>query len=490
MQDKVYKYLMFIRYKDIENWSVQYAISNRLRFGQQYELKKIGSFLSRNKTPIVVKDDTYYKRVTIKTNNGGCCLRDKMLGKRIGTKLQFKISSGQFILSKIDARNGAMGVVPVECDNAIITSNFWTFDVDNTLVNSDYLSLITTTKEFVKFAENASNGTTNRHYLQESLFLNVKVPLPTLDKQQALVKAYNDRLSKAKRLEQNVKEVENNIEDYMLSELGIQPQGYPITESELPMVREPQVEYVVNHKQNVDAADTYLWGDEIKKEYKYLKFVRFKDITEWGYDRLNGYNGNLLHSTVYPNMTLASLLEINPKTEFYELQVNDDISFIPMECISDEYGEWKEKRTCKIASSKGYTKFKDGDLIWARITPCMQNGKSAVVNEMKNGYGCGSTEFHVLRNHNANLNIHYVHSLLRLPMVLNDARKSFTGSAGQQRVPKSYLEKLIIPMPSMNIQNSIVEHINKQKLQIKELRQQAETLRKEALEEFEKEIFE
>ncbi len=68
--------------------------------------------------------------------------------------------------------------------------------------------------------------------------------------------------------------------------------------------------------------------------------------------------------------------------------------------------------------------------------------------------------------------------------------KSFTGSAGQQRVPKSYLENLTIPVPSLDVQNEIVEHINEQKEQIKQMKQQAETLRKEALEEFEKEIFE
>ena len=74
--------------------------------------------------------------------------------------------------------------------------------------------------------------------------------------------------------------------------------------------------------------------------------------------------------------------------------------------------------------------------------------------------------------------------------MLKDAMKSFTGSAGQQRVPKSYLEQLSVPVPSLNIQSTIVEHINKQKEQIKQLRLQAENLRKEALEDFEKEIFE
>jgi type I restriction enzyme S subunit len=489
MQDKVYTYLKFVRYRNIENWSVQYAINSRLHFGEKYELVRIGAFLSRNKTPIIVEDDKYYKRVTIKTNNGGCCLRDKIIGKQIGTKLQFLISEGQFILSKIDARNGAMGVVPKECDNAIITGNFWTFDVNSELVDSNYLSLVTTTKEFISFAETASNGTTNRHYLQEPLFLDVKIPLPTLKKQQALVEAYKNKIQQAAKQESQAVEVEHSIEDYLLSELGIKPQAYTLPEPST-IASEPQIEYAINQGQDVDNSVTYHWGDKIKKEYKYLKFVKFKDVTEWGYDRLIGNNRNLLHSTIFQNKALASLLEINPKTSFSKLHDDDNISFIPMECISDEYGEWKEKRICKIALSKGYTKFMSGDLIWARITPCMQNGKSAIVDDLENGYGCGSTEFHILRNHNGDLNMHYVHALLRLPLVLKDAMKSFTGSAGQQRVPKSYLENLTIPVPSMDVQNAIIEYINNQKSKIKELKQQSEALRKEAFEEFEKEIFE
>ncbi|MBR6041024.1 MAG: restriction endonuclease subunit S [Paludibacteraceae bacterium] len=489
MSENVYTYLKFVRYKELENWSVQYSINSNLSFGRKFELKKIGSFLTRNKTAITVEDNVSYKRVTIKTNNGGCCLRDELSGKLIGTKQQFVISQGQFILSKIDARNGAMGVVPSECDKAIITGNFWTFDVNEKLIDSHYLSLVTTTRAFVDFAEKASNGTTNRHYLQEPLFLSQKIPLPTIDEQRTLVSAYNNKISQSEALEKQAAQVEQDIEDYLLSELGIKQKGYTQAEPTATVASEPQVGYVVSNRQLEDRADTYHWGDEIKKEYRFLKFVRFRDVIEWGYDRMVGGNNKLLHSTIYPNYKLGQLLDINPTTSFSNLDGSDEISFIPMECISDKYGEWKEKRICKVSLSKGYTKFSDGDLIWARITPCMQNGKSAIVYGLENGYGCGSTEFHVIRNHNENLNLHYIHLLLRLPAVLRDAMKSFTGSAGQQRVPKSYLEQLSVPVPSLNIQSTIVEHINEQKEQIKQLRLQAENLRKEALVEFEKEIF-
>ena len=92
MPENVYTYLKFVRYRELENWSVQYSVNSNLIFGRKFELKKIGSFLTRNKTAITVEDNVSYKRVTIKTNNGGCYLRDELNGKLIGTKQQFVIS--------------------------------------------------------------------------------------------------------------------------------------------------------------------------------------------------------------------------------------------------------------------------------------------------------------------------------------------------------------------------------------------------------------
>ena len=77
-------------------------------------------------------------------------------------------------MSKIDARNGAIGIVPETCDNAIITGNFWDFEINTNIIEPQFLTLLTTTKYFTKLFDRASNGTTNRHYLQEDLFLNME----------------------------------------------------------------------------------------------------------------------------------------------------------------------------------------------------------------------------------------------------------------------------------------------------------------------------
>lgn len=214
-------YLKIVSFSNLYNWSVQYLSETPISFNTDYPLVRIGDFLKRNKTAITIEDNVWYKRATIKVRNGGVFLRDKEIGSNIGTKNQFVIQKGQFLLSKIDARNGAVGVVPQELDRCIITGNFWTFDVDYSKVNPFYLSLVTTTPEFIQFCEMASNGTTNRHYLQEPLFLDIKVPLPSLEEQHELVACYNRQIALAKELEKQAAQIQQDIEMYLLRQLGI-----------------------------------------------------------------------------------------------------------------------------------------------------------------------------------------------------------------------------------------------------------------------------
>jgi len=201
-----------IQYKDLDNWSVKSLLGEKINYNLNYPLVKLGEVLKRDKTQIEIQDDIEYKRVTIKLYNGGIFLRDKKFGKEIGTKKQFVIKKGQFLLSKIDARNGAFGIVPDELDGAIITGNFWTYNVDYSKVEPLYLTLITTTKQFVELCNNASSGTTGRHYLQEDVFLNTKIPLPDIKTQKKLIQNLKINLEEQKFLEKELKKALEEFE--------------------------------------------------------------------------------------------------------------------------------------------------------------------------------------------------------------------------------------------------------------------------------------
>lgn len=153
---------------------------------------RIGDFMHRVKDTVLIDDNTKYKRVTIKTKNQGVLLRDEALGSTIGTKSQFRVRANQFILSKIDARWGAFGVVPNEVDNGIITGNFWTYEVDYEQVNINWLNLFTSSEFFIKICRNASTGVTNRQYLDEKFFLKYKVLLPSITEQDKIAARLQD----------------------------------------------------------------------------------------------------------------------------------------------------------------------------------------------------------------------------------------------------------------------------------------------------------
>jgi type I restriction enzyme S subunit len=98
MDTQIYNYIKFVHFMNVQEWSVQFMQGNLIKYSNDFPLVAIGKFLSRNKTQIEVKDGILYKRPTIRTNNGGICLRDIKVGNEIGTKNQFLIKEGQFLL--------------------------------------------------------------------------------------------------------------------------------------------------------------------------------------------------------------------------------------------------------------------------------------------------------------------------------------------------------------------------------------------------------
>lgn len=187
-----------------------------------------------------------------------------------------------------------------------------------------------------------------------------------------------------------------------------------------------------------------------------------------------------LYSTIYENIPLSHLAYINPNTRISSLNNEMPISFIQMESVNEIYSEINDNKNCIVAESKGFTRFQEGDLLWAKITPCMENGKSAIAKDLINGYGCGSTEFHVIRPKNNDLLIEYIHSLLHMRIVRQTAKLYFGGSAGQQRVASDFLESFNVPLPSKTKQQDIVNYINNIRTRAKALQAEGKAILEDA----------
>lgn len=158
---------------------------------------------------------------------------------------------------------------------------------------------------------------------------------------------------------------------------------------------------------------------------------------------------------------LQNISDINPKLST-ELLEDIGVSFLPMKAVEVETGKIDLSITKKYSEvKKGYTSFENGDLIFAKITPCMENGKIAIVENLMNGVGFGSTEFHVIRVNIDKIYNKFLFYYLIQKATRKDAKHNMTGTAGQLRVPKKYVELLKFSYPSLEMQKIIVEEIER-----------------------------
>lgn len=157
---------------------------------------------------------------------------------------------------------------------------------------------------------------------------------------------------------------------------------------------------------------------------------------------------------------LAKLVVFNPKHD-PDLDRNIEVSFVPMPAVDDKTGSILDFSQVKPLADvwKGYTHFQNGDVIFAKITPCMENGKIAVAEGLKNKLACGSTEFHVMRSEGA-VEPEFLWRYLRQSSFRRTAEQSMTGAVGQRRVPKQYLEQTELPLPPLAEQKRIVAKLD------------------------------
>jgi type I restriction enzyme, S subunit len=167
---------------------------------------------------------------------------------------------------------------------------------------------------------------------------------------------------------------------------------------------------------------------------------------------------------------------LNPKKhEIADVSDAVIVSFVPMAQVDDFSGTMDASNARPLGEvRKGYTYFAEGDVVFAKITPCMENGKSAIARGLINNIGFGSTEFHVLRPGRL-ATAKWIHLFIRQSAFREEARKNMHGAAGQQRVPTDFLREAEIPLPPLDEQRRIAARIE-------ELTSRAEGARKTAAE--------
>jgi len=152
---------------------------------------------------------------------------------------------------------------------------------------------------------------------------------------------------------------------------------------------------------------------------------------------------------------IEAIFHINPKNEAED---DTEAAFVPMEAVKPGYGSGFTFQLTKWKSIKrGYTHFADGDIAFAKITPCFQNRKSVIFHNLPSGIGAGTTELKVLRPLSNRISSEYVLVFLQSPYFIDEA--TFKGTANQQRIINGYVENRLFPLPPIEEQRRIAHRL-------------------------------
>ena len=440
----VIKYFSTVPFSGLFNWSVQYLNDSKIAFSKAYPMMRIGEFLKRNKTVVAIQDGVKYKRVTIKVRNGGVFLRDEVMGENIGTKKQYLVSEGQFILSKIDARNGAMGIIPTVLNGAVVTQDFLPYDIDTTKVNPQYFVLLCTTRQFVEFCQNCSSGTTNRQRVDEAQFLNIKVPVPSLAEQNKLVEEYNKQIIVANNLIQECRDIDNSILQYFDNTIGLK---------------------------------------RSERTIKLLSLMRYADITT----RWDSFAITSKLSAEVPIYPLGNFIKdiatgTTPPTSKKEY-FNGDIKFYtPSDICGNMYLTATDRTlTQKAIDDKKARVFHKGDILFVGIGTI---GEVGIVNDELVTSNQQITGFTLKKE---SLLPEYAFYFLHYHKEISASEQTKTTLA---IVNQEKIANIPIPVPAMAQQVEMVEHMNEMRNKIEVVYRSSIKSRTDALKNFETQIYE
>lgn len=387
------------------------------------------------------KEQVRYIRITDIDENG--LISTDELGATVANlEEKYILSQNDIVIARSGATVGKAYIhrhLPYTC---VYAGYLIRFVVDSDKILPDYLFAYTQLNPYKEWV-NAIQRPSAQPNINAEEYQSLEIPLPHLSKQQEIVDYINEAYTQKRAKEVEAQQLLDSIDGYLLKELGIN----------IPEV-----------KANIGNRIFIVQRSELKGRYTPSLY---KDSIS-------------LYSTIYDNIPLSHLAYINPNTRISSLNNEMPISFIPMESVNEIYAEINDKNNCIVAGSKGFTRFQEGDLLWAKITPCMENGKSAVAKDLINGYGCGSTEFHVIRPKNNDLLVEYIHTLLHMKIVRQTAKLYFGGSAGQQRVATDFLESFNVPLPSETKQQEIVNYIANIRTRAKALQAEGKAILEDA----------
>ncbi len=451
--------LKLVPFASLKGWSVFSSFITHLE--GKYPAKKLGDYLRLIKEPIVLDDNTLYKQIRVRTHGQGVVKRKELYGYEINTKKQFIAHKGNLILSKIDARNGAFGIIPDNLEGAIITASFLQYEVIGAI--KEYISLVLALDILKEKWQALSSGTTNRQSVNEDKVESFKIPMPSIVEQEEILRIYHAIIAEA---DENIVKG-NNINDGLL---------YDIQSVVSSLKMQEQKKEVANSiMQTIPFASTCRW------EVEYiLKEGRLKSV----YDSFK--------YPVYPisDITTNSLFGLSIKAT--SSQGEEMIPMLRMANIVNgeiRCNELKYLPRKYAVTNKEHDKYllHKGDLLINRTNSKELVGKAAVFN-LEGEYTYAS---YIIRYRfdTAKVLPEYVNILFMLPIVRIQIDTLSRQTAGQCNINSDEIGAIKIPVPHISEQQAIIEKYNMAKKDANTYYDKARVLKKKAIADFEKAIF-
>lgn len=319
-------------------------------------------------------------------------------------------------------------------------------------------------------------------HLQKTELKSLKIPLPPLEIQKQIVAECEKVEEQYNTIRMSVEEYQNLIKT-ILQKCGIIDDGggYELNsilenlqklESKLDFnLLLSLIEEQISHSE--------VLVEETQSKERKQDFNAFKNFSKTIQELLQTLSTPPKDGWKRISLKNEQYIELNPsKKEISKLDENMLVSFIEMASVSDKgYIQSKIDRSLNEVR-KGYTYFIENDILIAKITPCMENGKCAIAKNLTNNIGFGSTEFHIFRA-KTGLDSSFLFYNLNQQNIREKAALAMTGASGHKRVPISFYENLTIPLPPLEIQEKIVQNIELVEQQIDFLNLKLEFLEKE-----------
>ena len=361
-----------------------------------------------------------------------------------------KVEKGELVILVDGENSGEVFIAP---ENGFLGSTFKKLFITPEIYREYTLIIL---KFYQNLFRNSKRGAAIPH-LDKHLFHDLLIGLPPLEEQKLIVA--------------RIEVLEPLIEDYDQAETELSK----LNETFPEQIKKSILQYAIQGKlvpQNPSDEPASVLLDKIKTEKrKLIKAGKIKKdkVESYIYKRDNRHYEKIGDKEVditdeipfeipdsWAWIRLGNISQLNPKNEASNAQI---ASFIPMNMLDGGYlNSYRYECQPWEKIKKGFTHFSQGDIVVAKITPCFQNRKSAILYKLQGGFGAGTTELHVVRCYKPIIQ-EYILWIFKTEQFITQGINNFTGTAGQQRINRSFMEHYLIPLPPIHEQQRIVEKI-------------------------------